>query len=101
MPHLTGPQSGYGCHGTCPVEANECPTHSATTPVVSRQDSHAENVWWETRNVCVFACAHAYREAAIKRTNGLFEVSEEVGHVIVQPCVLHAWGRASMVPSAK
>lgn len=47
--------------------------------------------------VRVFACAHAYREAAIKRENGLFEVSEEVGHVIVQPCVLvHAWGRACM-----
>lgn len=94
---LAGSKAGCSCHGTCPVVTNE--HHPQPQPhsllfSVSRQDSTC---------VCVTdACACVYWEQDIKRENRLFEVEEEVGRVIVQPCVfvrarLHAWMRLLQV----
>lgn len=62
--------------------------------------------WWVTRNVClrarVYVCDRCVCTRILRRRyqegEWAFEVTEEVGHVIVQPCVLvrarvyvHAW----------
>lgn len=94
--------SGCGCHGKCPIEANEYPSSHLS---VSRQNLHAVLVE-NTR--CEFVCARAVDARAHKRMASeilnrgagehFFKVTEKVGRFIVQPCVLgHTWAYAHMV----
>lgn len=91
MSHLTGSQSGCGCHGTCPVGANEIPPFQFPGRI------HMLRIfWWETGNVCVCVCVVCVCDRCVntciyrmryQKGEWAFEVTEEVGHVIVQPCV--------------
>lgn len=65
--------------------------------LVSRQDSHADNVLvgntqCVSARVLVYVCDRCVCTRILRRRyqegEWAFEVTEEVGHVIVQPCVL-------------
>lgn len=84
---LTGSQAGCSCHGTCPVVTHEHHPHPSSFQYPGRIQ-HA--CVWQMR-------VHVYIESKISRGRmGFLRFEEQVGRVIVQPCVfvrarVHAW----------